>query len=106
METEIVRHVLLGSFKDGASELQIQNFFQIFRQMSSKIDGVISFEYGVNNSSEGMTRGFTHVVMITFINAQARDAYLPHPEHQKFGEWLGQSNIVKELLVIDYIPQK
>jgi NAD(P)-dependent dehydrogenase (short-subunit alcohol dehydrogenase family) len=47
-------------------------------------------QYGVNNSPENLHKGFTHVYLITFENADARDAYLPHPEHKKFGELLGK----------------
>ena len=47
----------------------------------------------------------THVITLTFINAAARDAYLPHPAHIQFGEFLGKLGILEALLVIDYIPQ-
>ena len=44
----------------------------------------------MNNSPEGKNLGFTHVYMLTFEDAAARDAYLPHPDHAKFGELLGK----------------
>ena len=47
----------------------------------------------------------THVIILTFINAAARDAYLPHPAHIQFGEFLGRLGILEALLVVDYIPQ-
>jgi len=76
-----------------------------FRELASKIDGIVSFEFGANNSSERLDHGMTHVIMLTFANAQARDAYLPHPEHVKFAEQFTQMGILDELLVIDYSPQ-
>ena len=105
METEIVRHVLVSRFRAGTSEALIEAFFTNFRDMVRKIEGVVSFEYGVNNSTEGMNRGLTHVVTLTFASVSARDAYLPHAEHRKFVEWIGQMNLIEELLVVDYIPQ-
>ena len=40
--------------------------------------------------------------MVTFENAKARDTYLPHPEHKKFGELLGKLDILEDLFVVDY----
>jgi hypothetical protein len=104
MENEIVRHLLVCRFKVGTTDEQLKTFFAAFRELTAKIDGITGFEYGPNNSPEGLNRGMTHVIMVTFANAQARDAYLPHPEHRKFAAWFTQLGIVEELLVIDYTP--
>jgi hypothetical protein len=106
MENSNVRHVLVIRFREDATEAQLQTFFTKFRDMAGKVEGVTGFEYGANNSREGMDRGLTHVVMVTFANLQARDAYLPHPEHRKFVEWLGQVKLIEELLVVDYTAHK
>jgi len=39
---------------------------------------------------------------MTFKNAEARDKYLPHPQHSKFGELLGELEILDEVFVVDY----
>jgi hypothetical protein len=105
MEDGPVRHVLVGRFRAGTTDERFQAFILAFRELSRKIEGIISFEYGANNSPEGLNRGMTHVITLTFASVQARDAYLPHPEHRSFAEWAGQLDIIEELLVIDYIPQ-
>ena len=105
MENQIVRHVLLVRFQDGAAEDQLRGVFTGLREMLHKIDGVIGFEHGSNNSPEGLNRGLTHIIVITFSSAQARDAYLPHPEHLNFAERIGRESIIRVLLVLDYIPQ-
>ncbi len=105
MENDIVRHVLVCRFGAGTTDEQYKTFFTAFRELTTKIDGITGFEYGANNSPEGLNRGMTHMIMLTFANAQARDAYLPHPEHRKFAAWFTQLGIVEELLVIDYAPQ-
>ena len=105
MENSPVRHVLVVRFRPGMTDESFQAFIVAFRELSRKIEGIISFEYGANNSSEGLDRGMTHVITLTFANVQARDAYLPHPEHRKFVEWIGQLDNIEELLVIDYIPE-
>ena len=105
MADDIVRHVLIARIRAGTTEAHMQSFTTAFRELASKIEGIVSFEYGENNSPEGLNRGMTHVITLTFANAQARDAYLPHPEHRAFAHWVTQLGIIDELLVIDYIPQ-
>jgi Stress responsive A/B Barrel Domain len=105
MQNNIVRHVLVFRFKPATTAEQLHTFFTAFHEMSGKIAGIDSFEYGANNSTEGLNQDMTHVVMVTFANAQARDAYLPHPEHRKFVDLLNKMGIVEKLLVIDYSPQ-
>jgi Stress responsive A/B Barrel Domain len=56
----------------------------------------------VKDSPENLNKGFTHVYLITFENAEARDAYLPHPDHKQFGDLLRKLDILEEALVIDF----
>jgi len=100
-----VRHLVIFKYKDGASAEQIQAITDSFRQLQQRIPGILTFEYGINNSPEGLNRGLTHVYMLTFADAAARDAYLPHPEHGKFGEMVMQTGILDEVFVIDYEPR-
>ena len=58
----------------------------------------------MNNSPEKKNLGFTHVYVLTFENAAARDAYLPHPEHRKFGQLLGKLGVLEDAFVVDYTP--
>jgi hypothetical protein len=37
----------------------------------------------VYQSDEGLNDGFTHGFVMTFDSPQSRDAYLPHPEHER-----------------------
>jgi len=97
-----VRHVVVFKFKPEATPDQIQQVTRAFSELRGKIPGITGFEHGVNNSPEGRNLGFTHVYLMTFENAAARDAYLPHPEHKKFGELLGKLGIVADVFVVDY----
>ena len=105
MENNPVRHLLLIRFRPGMTDERFQAFIRTFRELSHNIDGIVSFEFGVNNSSEGLNHGMTHVANLTFAGVQARDEYLQHPEHRKFVEWVNQLNIVEEMIVLDYVPQ-
>lgn len=105
-DTDSVRHVVVFKYKDAADESQIKEITDAFRALKEKIPGILSFEHGENNSPENLNRGFTHVYLLTFENAAARDAYLPHPEHKAFGKLLGESGILAEAFVIDYVPKE
>lgn len=101
---EAVRHVVAFRYAEHATPAQIQEVTEAFADLRNTIPGILSFEHGVNNSPEGLDRGFTHVYLVTFENAAARDAYLPHPEHQAFGQLLDRLGILEEVFVIDYNP--
>ena len=102
---ETVRHVVVFKYKPNASEAQIKQITDAFRGLKSKIPGIVSFEHGINNSPEGKNQGFSHVYFVTFEDAKARDNYLPHPEHKKFGELLGKLGILEDAFVVDYEPK-
>ena len=99
-EDKLLRHVVMFEFKEDASESEIQKVVDAFRALPSKIPQIHDFEYGTNNSPEGLNEGLTHCFLVTFKSEQDRAAYLPHPAHQAFVELLGPH--LKRPVVIDY----
>ena len=102
--SEAVRHVVVFKYKPEATEAQIQEITDAFKALEDQIPGIIGFEHGINNSPEGLNQDFTHVYLMTFENAEARDTYLPHPKHAAFGEILMGSGIFDGAFVVDYTP--
>jgi len=102
VQKQPVRHIVVFKYKPGTTPEQIRQVTEAFRDLRNKIPGITAFEDGVNNSPEGKNLGFTHVYQMTFEDAAARDAYLPHPEHAKFGQLLGKLAIVADVFVVDY----
>jgi hypothetical protein len=100
-----MRHIVVFKYKPTATREAIDQITQAFQELQHNIPGIVSFEHGVNDSPEGKNLGFTHVYLLTFENAKARDIYLPHPEHAKFGELLGKLDILEDAFVVDYVPQ-
>lgn len=101
---ERVRHVVIFKYKPGASEQDIDKVTNAFSELKNKIPGIIAFEHGINDSPENKNLDFTHAFLLTFEDAEARDTYLPHPEHKKFGQLLGELGIVEDVFVVDYTP--
>ncbi len=100
-----VRHIVVFKFRDGTTQAQIDQLTEAFRELQHTIPGILGFEHGQNHSPEGKDQDFDHVYTITFEDAAARDAYLPHPEHVAFGAILGELGIVEDAFVVDYDPQ-
>lgn len=101
-----VRHIVIFKYRAGTTPEQIAEVTEAFRGLAKKVPGITAFEDGVNNSSEKKNQGFTHVYQLTFTDVAARDAYLPHPDHAKFGELLGKLRVVEDVFVFDYVPAK
>jgi hypothetical protein len=104
-ERAMVRHILLYRPRPGTAAETLASAIAAFRGMAGKIEGLVGFEYGTNNSSQGLNHGLTHVVTLTFESVAARDAYLHHPEHQNFNDWVRALNLLDEVLVFDYVTR-
>jgi hypothetical protein len=98
-----LRHVVLLRFKPETAPDQIRAVGSAFAALRGKIAGIEALEWGTNCSPEGKHQGFSHCFLLTFTSAAARDAYLPHPDHQAFSTLLRPH--VDQVLVIDYQPR-
>ena len=100
MADQVLRHVVLFKFKDSAAPADVQQIEEAFRALPAQIDVIQEFEWGTDVSVEGKAEGYTHCFFVTFADAAGRDAYLPHPAHQAFGQVLRPH--VDKVLVFDY----
>lgn len=98
-----LRHVVLFKFKDTATPEQVKTIEDEFAKLQSKIDTIIDYEWGTNESPEGLEDGFTHCFVVTFADAKGRDAYLPHTAHKAFVEILKPQ--LDKVLVVDYVAR-
>ena len=99
-KTQTLRHVVLFSFKSTSSPDQIRTVEDAFRKLPSQIGEIKGFEWGTNNSPEGINQGFTHCFLVSFSSEKDREIYLPHPAHQAFVEVLKPH--LDKVLVVDY----
>ncbi|MCP4975793.1 MAG: Dabb family protein [Maribacter sp.] len=96
----VLRHVVLFKFKDGTAASDINRVEEAFFALPSKIPQIMSYEWGLNNSPEGLDKGFTHCFFLTFKSEEDRAIYLPHPDHKAFGQVLTPH--LDDVLVVDY----
>lgn len=78
-----VKHIALFRWKQGVTSTDVSRLFAEICNMKSVIPGIVDFVGGPYDSSEGLNDGFTHGFIMTFESSAARDAYLPHPEHER-----------------------
>jgi hypothetical protein len=97
-----VKHMVVFKYKPETTPEQIKVASSAFKELRYKIPGIVSFEHGDNISAENKSKGFNHVYLLTFKNAAARDAYLPHPEHSRFSELINQLAVVEDEFVVDF----
>lgn len=99
-ETPKLRHVVLLKFKESATDADIKKVEEAFIGLKSKIKEIKDLEWGLNNSPEGLNKGFTHCFFLTFESEEDRAIYLPHPDHKAFGDVLGPH--LEDVTVVDY----
>lgn len=95
-----VKHIALIKFKQGTSDEQIDQLFDQILDLTENVAGIEDYVAGPNSSPEGLNQGMTHGFIMTFSDAAARDAYLPHPEHERVKEAI--LPLAETVLVFDF----
>lgn len=96
----ILRHIVLFKFKPELTAKQLDEINLAFHQLKHDIPEISDFERGINNSPEGLDKGFTHGYLVSFASEDARATYLPHESHKKFVELIGGK--IDDVMVFDY----
>ncbi|TWT68122.1 Stress responsive A/B Barrel Domain protein [Crateriforma conspicua] len=104
MEKGTLRHVVMFKFKDSSSDSDVQSVVDAFRALPKRIPEIADFEYGTNNSPEGLNEGLTHCFLVSFKSEEDREKYLPHPAHKEFVGVLKPH--LDKVVVIDYWADK
>lgn len=97
---QLLRHVVMFGWKDGTDTAAIYKIANAFKELPSKIALIKSFEFGTNNSPEGLNKGLTHCFLVTFSSEADRDAYIVHPAHRAFVSLLKPAP--DNITVLDY----
>ena len=96
----LLRHVVLFKFKEDTAPEKVTEIEEAFAALPDKISEIYSYEWGLNNSPEGLNKGLTHCFFLTFKSEGDRAAYLPHPDHKAFGALLTPH--LEDVTVVDY----
>ncbi len=102
-QDSLLRHIVLFKFKEDTSTEELATIEKTFAALPGKIPQIVDFEWGTNNSPEGLDKGFTHSFFVSFKNEEDRAIYLPHPDHKAF--IAVASPHIDDVLVLDYWSQ-
>jgi hypothetical protein len=83
-------HIVLVQFKAETQQTTIEDIFASLTALLEQklIPGLLEYNGGPYDSPEGFNKGFTHAFTMKFADRESRDAYFPHPEHDKVKEAL------------------
>ncbi|SDD67121.1 Dabb family protein [Auraticoccus monumenti] len=93
-----ITHVVLVAWKNG-HETADARVGPALRELGRSVPGIVSLVEGRSSSPEGKEDGYDYGFVITFKDASARDAYLPHPHHQVVAGMIGDH--AERVLVFD-----
>lgn len=97
---EMLRHVVLCSFKPDATTERIEAVEDAFCGLSAKVAVLRHAEWGTEISLGPQTDGFTHCFVVSFLTETERDRFLRHPAHQEFTRLL--TSCAQRIIVFDY----
>lgn len=95
-----VKHIVLLKFKSDTTEEQIGKFFDELLDLSESVPGIDDYVSGNNCSTEGRSQELSHGFIMTFSDAAARDAYVVHPEHERFKA--ANLGLVENIVIFDF----
>ncbi len=97
---KVLRHMVNLKYKADATEQQIDEAVKAFENLKNEIPEIVHIEWGVNDSTEGHSKGFTHCFTLTFNNEHDREIYLFHKAHLDLVSKVGP--LLDDVFVMDY----
>ncbi len=86
-----VIHVVLMRWSSTAAPDVAARIERLVAAVRAEIPGVVETTHGPGVSPEGLEQGFEYGLYMRFVDAAARDAYLPHPTHQPLARLIGDN---------------
>jgi hypothetical protein len=74
--------MVVVKFKPGTDPEVAERLFTALARLQRTLPGLEYVRGGSYASPEGLNQGFTHGFLVTFRDADARDHYLTHPDHE------------------------
>jgi hypothetical protein len=96
----VIRHIVLMKKRATTTPSQVASIEICLAALPGQVDGIASFELGVNNSPERLDYGYDLGFTMDFADVTSRDSYLPHPAHQACAELIGA--VADDVLVFDF----
>lgn len=101
----MIRHIVLLTFKDSMSPKESLDLIKELGKLQETIPEIVFFSCGINNSLEGLSRGYQHGFVMDFKNEEDRLVYLNDPKHIKIAKEKilpALEDGLKSVVVFDY----
>ncbi len=96
------RRVILLRLQQDTGKEALEAIASAIKALPSKIDEIRTFEWGSIDGPQDENQGFTHCLVLSFDNAQARAAAAKHAAYQELEQQLRPH--LDESIVVDYKP--
>ncbi len=98
------KHLVLLRLKPQTTHEEIAEVFEALDDLQEKIPGIVDICSGPYESPEGLHKGFTHAFIVTFADAESRDACLAHPAHERVKQLMVQhlAGGLADLIAFDF----
>lgn len=97
------QHVVLFKYKEGTTPEQMAEAAARFAALPDKIDVIQGFQWGPDESIEGLQKGFHHCFIVTFDDPEGCKTYIDHEAHQEFVGFV--SPMFADVFVFDFTPR-
>jgi Stress responsive A/B Barrel Domain len=95
-----VWHIVLFQTTPGTTPERVQQIRGMFEECVGQVDGLEWVRTGSNNSASDFAKGWDEAVVMQFSDVPSRDAYIPHPLHQRVSAE-ARGGYYEELAVFD-----
>ncbi|AZQ63800.1 stress protein [Flammeovirga pectinis] len=99
-EGKVLRHIVNLKFKESSSQKEIDEALAVFENLKNKIPSIAKMEWGLNDSTEGHSKGFHYCFTLTFNASDGREIYLFHKDHLALIPKIAP--LLDDILVMDY----
>ncbi|MCB5202978.1 Dabb family protein [Neorhizobium sp. T786] len=82
----MILHCVFLRFKTATQAAEKQAIYDSLVALKDVTPGILDVKSGPNVSPESLNGGFRDGFIVSFENAEARDAYLVHPDHVALGD--------------------
>ena len=97
----MIDHIVLLRWKPDTGREAKAELAAGLAELAGEVPGIVRYVSGAQNSAEDKHHGFDWGFTMTFTDAAARDAYLPHPAHLSVVTKL-LAPVVQDVLVFDF----
>ena len=80
-----VWHIVLFQTAPDVTPERVKQIRSMFEECVGQVEGLEWVRTGSNNSASDFAKGWTESVVMQFSDIRSRDAYIPHPCHQRAG---------------------